>query len=246
MEKEIYIGCSGFYYRDWKGLFYPEKLPQKEWLPYYAQFFNTVEINATFYRFPKESMFQRWHEITPPEFKFTLKGSRFVTHLKKLRSVEESIERFYDVSTVLQDKLASILWQLPPNLKRNDELLENFCKQLSSYVPQIIEFRNMTWFDEGVFDILRKYNIGYCIISAPGDLPESLHLTAPFTYVRFHGKEDWYNYRYSKEELQVWADKISHLDIEKAFIYFNNDWHANAVTNGQEIMEMLSVDKPVQ
>lgn len=244
MDKEILIGCSGYYYRDWKKIFYPEKLPQKDWLPYYAQHFNTVEINATFYRFPQESMFQRWKEITSDDFKFTLKGSRFVTHMKKLKSVEESVERFYDVAAVLEDKLASILWQLPPNLHKDIGRLENFCRQLSKFVPQIIEFRHMSWFDQEVFDVLHKYQVGYCIISAPGELPESLHITAPWAYIRFHGKEQWYNYRYSKAELQEWADKIAELDLEKVFIYFNNDWHANAVFNGQELMEMLAVEKP--
>lgn len=244
MAKEILIGCSGYYYKDWREKFYPKNLPQKEWLPYYARFFNTVEINNTFYKFPEASMFERWKEITPEDFRFTLKGSRYITHMKKLKSVEESLDRFYDVSSVLENKLASILWQLPPNLKRNDERLEKFCRQLSKSVPQIIEFRNMSWFDDEVFDILQKYNVAYCIISAPGDLPESLNITAPWTYIRFHGKEHWYNYKYSKEELQQWADKVSDMDAEQVMIYFNNDYNANAVTNGQELMDMLSVEKP--
>lgn len=238
------IGCSGYYYKDWREKFYPKKLPQKEWLPYYARYFNTVEINNTFYKFPEASMFERWKEITPENFRFTLKGSRYITHMKKLKSVEESLDRFYEVSSVLEDKLASILWQLPPNLKRNDERLEKFCKQLSKSVPQIIEFRNMSWFDEEVFDILQKYNVAYCIISAPGELPESLHITAPWTYIRFHGKEHWYNYKYSNEELQQWADKVSTMEAEQVMIYFNNDYNANAVTNGQELMDMLAVEKP--
>lgn len=245
MAKEILIGCSGYFYKDWREKFYPKKLPQKEWLPFYARFFNAVEINNTFYRFPEESMFERWKEVTPENFRFTLKGSRFVTHMKKLISVEESLDKFYSVSSVLEDKLASILWQLPPNLKRNDERLEKFCKQLSISVPQIIEFRNMSWFNEEVFDILNKHNIGYCIISAPGDLPESLHITASWTYIRFHGKEHWYNYKYSKEELQQWADRISVMNAEQVMIYFNNDYNANAVSNGQELMDMLAVEKPV-
>jgi uncharacterized protein YecE (DUF72 family) len=244
MAKEILIGCSGYYYKDWREKFYPKKLPQKEWLPYYARYFNTVEINNTFYKFPEASMFERWKEITPENFRFTLKGSRYITHMKKLKSVEESLDRFYEVSSVLEDKLASILWQLPPNLKRNDERLEKFCKQLSKSVPQIIEFRNMSWFDEEVFDILQKYNVAYCIISAPGELPEFLNITAPWTYIRFHGKEHWYNYKYSNEELQQWADKVSAMDAEQVMIYFNNDYNANAVTNGQELMDILSVEKP--
>ena len=245
-ERQILIGCSGYYYKDWKEIFYPPKLATKDWLPYYASFFNTVEINNTFYRFPEASMLERWKEITPSDFRFTLKGSRYITHMKKLQGVSEYLNNFYDVSASLEDKLASILWQLPPFLQRNDELLENFCSKLSAHVPQIIEFRHGSWFDQKVYEILQKYKVGYCIISAPGNLPETLHVTAPWVYIRFHGKQQWYNYKYSHEELQEWANKIISMDPEYLLVYFNNDYHANAITNGQEIMEMLGVTRSRQ
>ncbi|MGK7390241.1 MAG: DUF72 domain-containing protein [Candidatus Cyclobacteriaceae bacterium M2_1C_046] len=245
-DKEIYIGCSGYYYKDWKGKFYPEKLPQKQWLPYYAEHFQTVEINNTFYRFPRASMFERWNEITPPDFKFTLKGSRFVTHIKKLKNIEESVLKFYDVAEILGDKVASFLWQFPPYLERDDELLKNFCSSLSSYIPQVIEFRHTSWFCEEIYDILEKYQVAYCIISAPGDLPEDLKVTSPLAYVRFHGKEDWYNYKYSEQEMSEWADKIASIDAEKILVYFNNDWNVNAVDNGLQLMKLLSLEYPAQ
>lgn len=244
MDKLFSIGCSGFYYKDWKGLFYPYKLAQKGWLTYYAKHFNSVEINATFYRFPDVSTFKRWIEITPKDFSFALKGSRSVTHLKKLKNVEESVQRFYDVSLALEHKLGSILWQLPPSLKRDDILLDNFCRQLSTFVPQFIEFRHMSWFCSEVFEILNQYNIGYCIISAPEELPSTIHVTSPAIYIRFHGKNQWYDYLYTEEELQEWSERIECLESSQAFIYFNNDYYANAVTNAKQLMDLLSVDKP--
>lgn len=244
MDKEILIGCSGYYYKDWKGKFYPPKLPQKEWLPFYAQHFSTVEINNTFYRFPREPMFERWREITPADFKFTLKGNRYVTHIKKLKNVEEDIMKFYDVATVLEDKVSSILWQFPPYLSRDDELLKKFCSSLSSYIPQVIEFRHTTWFAEEVYDVLQKYEVAYCIISAPGDLPEDIKITSSLAYIRFHGKQDWYNYKYSSEEMAEWANKISAIDAKQILVYFNNDWNVNAVENGLQLMDLLSLEYP--
>lgn len=235
-----YIGCSGWSYKHWKGVFYPDDLPQTKWLQHYVKYFNTVEINSTFYRFPKKETLEQWYNETPDDFTFTLKGSRYITHMKKLKNVEEYVQNFYDQAQVMGDKIGCILWQLPPNLHRNDEKLKAFCNALSSNFHNVIEFRHESWFVEDIFDILKKYNVGYCIISTP-DLPETVEETADTVYIRFHGKdEEWYTYHYTQDELKNWAESIKKLQAHQLYIYFNNDYQAHAVQNAQQLSDYLS------
>lgn len=241
MEKTYHIGCSGFYYNDWKGLFYPEDLPKKKWLEYYAETFDTVEINNSFYRMPKEKTVQGWYDRVPENFSFTLKGSRYITHIKKLKDVGESVAYFYHLADILAEKLGSVLWQLPPAFRKNTERLEEFCRLLQPQYKNVLEFRHQSWFDEEVYDIMRKYQVAYCVISAPGDLPEDVITTARHSYLRFHGKEDWYKYDYNDEQLKKWAHVLEEIDSDEVFIYFNNDYHANAIKNGNRLKELLPV-----
>lgn len=230
---KVYIGCSGWNYRDWKGRFYPEKMAQKDWLEYYSGVFNTVEINSTFYRFPRDSTLIKWKETVPDEFKITLKGSRYVTHMKKLNEVEESVEKFYKAAYLLEDKKSCILWQLPPILHRDDEKLEAFCKLLNPDFTNVIEFRHLSWFDEQVYALLSKYNVVFCSISSPV-FPEEMIITGKIGYVRFHGKgKKWYDYDYSREELHSWYEKIKNSGTEEVYIYFNNDLEARAPENAR-------------
>jgi Uncharacterized conserved protein len=184
-----YIGCSGFYYNDWPGLFYPEDLPKKNWLPYYARQFNSVEINSSFYHMPKKTTLERWREVTPKDFCFTMKGSRYVSHIKRMKNAGEAVKFFYNTVNILEEKLGCVLWQLPENIYRNDELLRDFCKILPRGFHSVIEFRHISWFNEAVNKLLRKHGIAFCMVSAPGNLPEEAVKTADFTYVRFHGKK---------------------------------------------------------
>lgn len=240
METKYHIGCSGFYYKDWVGKFYPEDLNKKKWLEFYAESFDTVEINNSFYRLPKENVVQGWYDRTPENFKFTLKGSRYITHIKKLKEVGESVAYFYHLADILAEKLGSILWQLPPAFKKNIERLETFCKLLAPEYKNVMEFRHPSWFDEEVYDILRKYDVAYCIISAPEGLPEDVITTAQHGYLRFHGKDEWYNYDYSEDQLKEWVDILEKMNMKEVFIYFNNDYNANAVKNGKRLIELLS------
>lgn len=240
MDQEYHIGCSGFHYKDWKGKFYPEDIPQKQWLEYYAEHFSTVEINNSFYRMPKEATVEHWYDRVPNGFSFTLKGSRYITHIKKLNDIDESIKRFYHLADLLKEKLACVLWQLPPNLHKNLEKLENFCSSLNAKYHNVIEFRHKSWYDDEVYEIMRRHNIGFCILSAPGDLPEDAVTTADFAYIRFHGKADWYNYKYSENEMEKWSDIIQSLNTKNVYVYFNNDWNANAIKDGQKLRELLS------
>jgi uncharacterized protein YecE (DUF72 family) len=241
MEK--FIGCSGFYYNHWKGLFYPENLPKKEWLVYYSEHFNTVEINNTFYRMPEEKALKNWHEITPVNFKFSVKGYRFITHMKKL-SVDDTLidflERFQYTTAMLKEKLGPVLWQLPGNFKMNKEKLERFCSVLSSEFSHVFEFRDKTWFTQEVFDVLAKYKYGLCIVSAPDKTPEILKLTSDTAYVRFHGKGSWYSDNYSDEDLQEWKNKLENISPDRMFAYFNNDMNAYAVNNGRYFASLFA------
>lgn len=227
---KVFAGCSGFYYKDWTGKFYPDDLPVKDWLSYYAERFNTVEINSSFYHLPSERTVKGWYDRTPDDFVFTLKGSRYITHIRKLKDVAEEILTFYRRAEILSNKLGTILWQLPGNFHVNDERLEGFCRKLSPAFSNVIEFRHTSWFNERVYDMLRQFHVSVCTLSAPGDLPETLK-TAELVYVRFHGKQAWYNYLYREEELAAWHDRIIAAQPSNVFAYFNNDYNANAVVN---------------
>ncbi len=241
---KTYIGCSGFHYSDWRNKFYPEKLPKKEWLNFYSKHFKTVEINNTFYKMPEEKNFLDWMEKTPSDFKFTIKANRYFTHQKKLNVDDDFRDRFYafdDAIKTLGSKLGCVLWQLPGNLHKNEPKLEKFLKLLDARTHHVVEFRHESWFDEPVYLLLKKYKITYCILSAPDNLPEDAVSTAKTAYVRFHGKSSWYNYRYSEDELKNWYKRLSEMkEVDRLYIYFNNDHNAWAVKNAQSLMKMFS------
>jgi uncharacterized protein YecE (DUF72 family) len=226
-----YFGCSGWYYDHWKNKFYPQNLKKSEWLVYYSSYFNTVEINNTFYGHPSDSTFRSWYHKTPSRFRFTLKGSRFITHIKKLNNIKESLNMFYNSANILAEKIGCILWQLPPYMKRNDELLLTFCKTLDPNFKNVIEFRHASWFSEHVYNILSGYGITFCSLST-SELPDELIVTSPISYIRLHGKsEHRYRYNYRINELNDLSEKINNLKVKEVYVYFNNDYNAHAVYN---------------
>lgn len=237
---EYYIGTSGWHYEDWRGRFYPEDLAKSKWLKFYADHFATLELNNSFYRLPSDKAFINWRESTPEHFVFAVKVSRFITHIKRLRNVEAPLENFLARANLLQRKLGPLLYQLPPNMKRNDEVLEAFLSFLPRQYGHVFEFRNESWIDDSVFDLLRRYNAGLCVFDMPG-FTCPLVATADFAYIRFHGSIGLYSSSYSDEELSDWAKKISNLgrNLEKVYIYFNNDVAAYAVKNAQTMMRFL-------
>lgn len=236
---KVHIGCSGWNYKEWRGEFYPEKLAKKNWLEYYSGKFDTVEVNNTFYRFPKDEHLEGWRDTVPKDFLFTLKGSRYVSHMKKLKEVKESVQKFIDAAHLLKNKLGCILWQLPPNLHRNDEKLDQFCKDLNSKDKNVIEFRHESWYDKKVYEILSEHEVSFCAISSP-DFPEEMITTNQTGYLRFHGKgKKWYDYLYSEKELEEWYKKIQKKDLKEIYIYFNNDIHANAPKNALQLKELF-------
>lgn len=240
MSAKYYVGCSGWHYEHWRGLYYPEELPKPKWLPYYARQFTTVELNNSFYRLPSEKAFTTWRESTPENFIFAVKVSRYITHVKKLRNLGPAVENFLSRVGALKEKLGPLLYQLPPSMKRNDELLQAFLSSLPPKYQHVIEFRHESWIDEAVFDTLRTHNVGLCVFDMPG-FSCPLVTTSDFAYVRFHGSEGLYSSCYSDEELSQWAQKIAWLgqNIGATYIYFNNDAKVFAVENAMTLRSFL-------
>jgi len=241
MKVNYFIGCSGWYYNDWAGKFYPERGSKSKWLGYYSEQFQTVEVNNTFYRFPNEKTVKGWHDRTPDDFKFTLKANQLITHRRMFKNTKNTINRFYRLAELLEDKLACILLQMPPNKPKDLDFLENAVEQLDNSKKNVIEFRHLTWFESEVYKILNKFNIGFCSVSSP-DLPEDIIVTSNIAYIRFHGKngnDERYRYLYSKKELNEWAEKIKESKAREVFCYFNNDYNANATKNALVLKDIL-------
>lgn len=238
---QYFIGTSGWVYPHWRGTFYPHKLPQAQWLQYYAEHFTTVELNNSFYRLPTEQAFQGWHSRSPDGFRYSVKASRFITHVKRLKNVAEAVETFLSRARYLDDKLGPLLFQLPPGMQRDDERLESFLSMLPRRFRYAVEFRHESWLDDTVFDVLRRYNTGLCVCDMPG-LACPLLATADFAYVRFHGASGLYSSCYSDEELDSWALKIAELakGRDEVYIYFNNDADGFAIQNAKTLTRKLN------
>ncbi|MCL4537143.1 MAG: DUF72 domain-containing protein [Nitrospirae bacterium] len=238
---ELRIGCSGFNYRHWRGNFYPEDLPQRKWFEYYCTVFNTVELNVTFYRLPLPKTFDKWHNETPDDFVFSLKGSRFITHIKRLVEPKEPLELFFERALRLKEKLKVVLWQFSPGFKIEIERLENFLKLLKKYpVRNTLEFRHESWITDDVIDLCKEDDVSLCMADWP-EFVDDLPVTSDFVYIRRHGEGGSYATCYSKAELRRDAKRIkSYLkDKKDIFIYFNNDYHGYAPKNAKELREMV-------
>lgn len=230
MATEYFLGCSGFYYNHWKGKFYPEKLSKTRWLNYYTQHFNTLEVNNTFYRYPSQKLLEGWYKKTAGDFTFAVKANRIITHLHKFRDTDEYTANFYSLAHMLREKLLCVLFQLPPMVHKNMDLLRTISGQLDSSVMNVLEFRHESWWDPEVYDFMDKQGIVFCSVSA-SELPETLVRTGHAIYLRFHGKNGWYKHNYPDEELKQWADRIKQQNAQKVLCYFNNDYNANAPRN---------------
>jgi uncharacterized protein YecE (DUF72 family) len=239
-ENKYLLGCSGWYYNDWKGRFYPEKLSKTKWLEYYSKQFNTVEINNTFYRFPTEKTVKRWYKRTPDNFKITLKANQLITHRKRFKNSKSTVNRFYKLAEILEDKLGCVLFQLPPAIPKDIDFLKNALNQLNSSKNNVIEFRHSSWFDDETYAILQAFNVGFCSISS-SDFPEEIITTSDIDYIRFHGKgHEKYRYLYSKKELEEWGETIKNSNSKRTFCYFNNDYEANAPENCMALKKIIN------
>lgn len=238
--KKVRIGCSGFNYPHWGGAFYPEGLSQKKWLKYYCTIFSTVELNVTFYRLPRPSTFDKWHSETPDGFVFSLKGSRFITHVKRLLEPAESLELFFKGALRLKEKLEVVLWQLPPAFKADVGRLKRFIGLLRKYpVKNTFEFRNETWITEAVEELCRADNISLCMADWP-ECIDTLPVTSDFVYIRRHGAGS-YDSNYSTAYLKRDARRIKKYRKagKDVYIYFNNDAFGYAPANARELMAIL-------
>jgi uncharacterized protein YecE (DUF72 family) len=219
-----YIGCSGYHYKAWVDKLYPAGLQKEKWLEYYSGFFNSVEINNSFYGTPSEKTFIKWKSQTPDNFRFSVKANRYFTHLKRIITDSEFKSRLYDfekITSLLGDKLGCILWQLPGNFKINLQRLKSFTGILSKNISHVIEFRDRSWFVNDTYEIMKESKVAFSMISAPDDLPEDQVVTSGIAYLRMHGRTAWYNYYYSTEELMKWKKRTDELKADSIYIYFS-------------------------
>ena len=239
---DIRIGTSGWYYDHWKEVFYPASLPKSKWFEHYAQHFDTVEINNTFYHLPKEQSLQRWHKLAPEGFRYAVKANRFITHIKKLKDTSEPLERFFERINLLKSNLGPILYQLPPSLHKNLNLLETFIKLLGKRKTAVFEFRHESWYSDDTFELLRKFNVGFCIHDMPGKESPRV-VTTDIVYVRFHGTTGRYSGSYPKSALREWAKwlKAQAKNARGIYAYFNNDAQAHAIKNAKQLKEQLRI-----
>jgi uncharacterized protein YecE (DUF72 family) len=234
------IGCSGWNYGHWQEDVY-DGAPSSRWLELYAKRFDTVEVNATFYRLPTRKAVTGWVERTPTSFVFAVKASRYLTHVKRLRDLGPGIKRFLERIEPLLDspKLGPLLWQLPPNFQRDDERLAAALAALPR-LDHAIEFRHDSWFVEDVYSLLRQHGVAL-VIADDGKRPQQEHaFTAPWAYVRFHRGRRGRRGNYSERELHEWAARIRRWKLERAWLYFNNDWEAFAVRNAALLRALLA------
>lgn len=238
---KVYIGTSGWHYKHWLGVFYPERTRASEMFQIYARHFDTVEINNSFYRLPTAQTFDNWRESSPPNFCYAVKASRFITHMKKLKDPKPSSEKFFLVADRLDKKLGPILFQLPPRWKLNLERFDTFLRELPRGHQYVFEFRDESWVAPEVCQLLRKHNAAFCIHDF-SDMKVPLEVTADFTYIRFHGPTvAKYFGSYSDKELGVWADRIRkwRCTLSSIYVYFNNDPEGAAVRNALTLKRML-------
>ncbi len=237
---EIRIGTSGWHYKHWAGKFYPANLDSSKMLNWYKQHFNTVEINNSFYRLPSQSAVRSWHDSTPNNFRFAAKGSRFLTHMKKLKDPTAGLAKFFARMDLLREKLGPVLFQLPPNFDLNPARLATFLNAIPQEHHYAFEFRNAAWNTPEVFRLLQDHQVAYCIFHLAG-FQSPIKTTADFAYVRLHGPGNRYQGSYSDDTLRSWAYRIQRWRSERkdVYIYFDNDEAGYAAVNALRLRELV-------
>jgi uncharacterized protein YecE (DUF72 family) len=234
---ETWIGCSGFHYKEWKDVFYPAGLPQRKWFDYYSKHFNTLELNTTFYRFPKPHALRNWYNNSPEIYRFSVKTPRLITHYKQFKDSKRMLSDFYGTSREgLGNKLGCILFQLPDRIKFSDEMLDRIIDNLDPSFTNVVEFRDDSWWQNKVFKKLANLNIHFCGVSYPG-LSESVIQSTSLVYYRFHGIPRLYKSCYKKDAVISVGDQIAkNKKIKQAYIYFNNTWGTGALRNARQLL----------
>jgi uncharacterized protein YecE (DUF72 family) len=240
--RRVHVGCSGWNYGSWRGDVYPQGLSARRWLERYAELFDTVEVNATFYRLVTRETVERWVQQTPSEFVFAVKASRYLTHVKRLSNIADGVARFYEgIAPLIQAKrLGAVLWQLPETFHRDDERLAGAL----SHLPQgrhAFEFRHRSWFAPDVYALLREYQAALVIGDHPDRPFQAYEATSDWRYVRFHHGSRGRRSNYSRRELESWAERLRQWrERSEIFAYFNNDKEAFAPRNALELRRQLA------
>jgi uncharacterized protein YecE (DUF72 family) len=240
LRARIHIGTSGWSYEHWRGPFYARRGKSSEYLAWYAKQFETAEVNNSFYRLPEKKTIKEWRESVSKDFVFSVKASRFMTHMKKLKDPEEPVARLMVRVEVFEDQLGPILVQCPPNWRRNPERLSFFLKSLPSGQKFAFEFRDTSWFDRKIYDLLQEHQAALCIYNQDGETSPD-QLTTDWTYVRFHSSRSKQSWDYSESELAEWADRCVSWIGEgiTVYCYFNNDQDAAAPRNAARLIELV-------
>jgi uncharacterized protein YecE (DUF72 family) len=233
------IGCSGYHYAEWKRIFYPEDIPQRKWFDYYSKHFNSLELNTTFYRFPKLDFLQSWYDRSPEDFTFNVKAPRLITHYKRLNEAQEALGNFYaTVNEGLKNKLGFVLFQFPSSFVYEEHRLERMLNLMDSSMNNVIEFRHESWWRDNVFQSFRENRIAFCGMSHP-NLPDTVMKTTDTVYYRFHGVPHLYFSKYETSDLERIAHEIGALhDTKEAHILFNNTAEGAAVENARQFQEL--------
>lgn len=234
---EVLIGTSGWQYDDWRGVLYPDGVAKKDWLAHYSERFPVVEVNNTFYNLPAEDTFVKWRTGSAEGFRFVLKASQFITHIRRLRDSREPVRRLWSRAERLGRKLGPILFQLPPNLKADHALLEGFLGLLPKHMEAAFEFRHDSWDGDETHQLLDSAGCALVLADSPGArVPEVV--TGGWSYLRFHkGRED--EYGYPRRKLRRWADRIADLDARTVYAFFNNDPGGAAVRDARTLTKLL-------
>ncbi|HTF03343.1 MAG TPA: DUF72 domain-containing protein [Bacteroidia bacterium] len=238
-KNNIHIGCSGYYYSNWKNAFYPAGLPSAKWLEYYGSVFNTVELNSTFYRKPQVSALKRYAAATPDKFTFAVKMSRYITHILRLKNAATHIGEFQElIYSGLGNKVAAFLFQFPGTFRCTEENLELIASVIPEGKHNVVEFRHISWWSEEVRNLLVKKKITFCNVDYPGLDSYYMNTTDVF-YVRFHGNPELFKTRYTVPQLRKFAKSFP-ADAKQYFIYFNNTYYDGGYSNAQEMMNVLN------
>ncbi|MCO6149655.1 DUF72 domain-containing protein [Flavobacterium sp. NRK1] len=240
MAGKLYIGTSGWQYKHWRGTFYPDDIKVKDHFDYYLKHFNTVEVNASFYRIPTKETFAKWHDNVGDDFIYVIKANRYITHYNKLKDTGETLDNFLSNASELKEKLGPILFQLPPGWEVDTERLENFLNILPKDFRYVFEFRNNTWYNAEVDALLKKYNCAFCIYQLGGHL-SPIKITADFVYIRLHGPKGKYKGSYTDETLNKWADNCREWlgNNNDVYVYFDNDEKGYAAFNALRLKQLL-------
>jgi uncharacterized protein YecE (DUF72 family) len=237
---QYFIGCSGFHNKDWKEVFYPKGLPQSKWFEFYCTQFNTLELNTTFYRFPRIETLLQWYNKSPNGFKFSVKAPRLITHYKQFNDVARLLNDFYtSVQEGLREKLGCVLFQLPARIAYSEAFLQRITQSLDNSFTNVVEFRHISWWNQFVFDELAKHNISFCSISIK-NLPAEIIGNTPLLYYRFHGIKKLYFSEYTKQTIKNFSIELNtKQNIREAYIYFNNTATTAAINNARQLKKEL-------